>query len=463
MRLKIKRGWASAGIVGLCLMAGGLHAQAPTAAERRAAGVGAAVKPEAPAKDLTRKQQAARLEQWREMIRKQLYIPSPLPKLDAKVWSTFSPMPGVLADRVTYSTADGMIVPAVVYRPDPKTVKWKGRLPGIVVVNGHGADKFTWYAFYSGMLFARAGAVVVTYDPIGEGERNADKRSRTGAHDRWVDPPAGLPRTDWGQRLAGLMQVDVMQAVSYLDSLPEVDPSRIATLGFSMGSFITGITGAIDTRIHAVLLSGGGDFDGPGGYFDMNPLPCQSPPYRSLAVLGDRGAILYALNAARGPMYVMNGAADKVMDIPHHNAAWFAALRERAIAIRGTDRNMFTTIFYPGIDHRPSWVDRDGVEWLNRQLHFAIWNAKTIASEPTTHISTWARANDADISKNYMREDREGGLEALGTGFPAIRREDLMVLPEADWLAMKDRLTYAAWAAKTMAAEDAEAKALAAK
>ncbi len=464
MRLRARWSWIGAGlVVFVCFGARTLHAQQPTAAQRRTAGVGATVKPEVPAKDLTAKQQAARLAKWRETIRKQLYIPSPLPKLDAKTWSTFSPMPGVLADRVTYNTADGMVVPAIVYRPDPKTVKWKGKLPGIVVVNGHGGDKFTWYAFYSGMLFAKAGAVVVTYDPIGEGERNIDKKSRAGAHDKWVDPPAGLPRTDWGQRLAGLMQVDVMQAVSYLISRPEVDPSRIATVGFSMGSFITGINGAIDTRIHAVLLSGGGDFDGPGGYFDSNPLPCQSPPYRSLEVLGDRGAVLYALNAARGPMYVMNGAADRVMDIPHHDAAWFAALRERAIAIRGTEKNMFTTIFYPGIDHRPSWVDRDGVEWLNKQIHFAIWDEKTIVNEPTTHVSTWARATDADISRNYMREDRGGGLDALGTGFPAIRREDLMVLPDADWLAMKDKLTYASWAAKMKAAEDEAARAVAAK
>ena len=456
-------GWSCAGILLVVWlgMGGGMsRAQAPTAAERARAGVGAAVKPEIPAKDLAAKQRAARLVQWREMIRKQLYIPSPLPKLEAKRWSTFSPMPGVLADRVTYATADGMVVPAIVYRPDPKVVKWKGKLPGIVVVNGHGGDKFSWYSFYSGMLFAKAGAVVVTYDPIGEGERNVDMKSRTGAHDKWVDPPAGLPRTDWGQRLAGLMQVDVMQAVSYLDAQPEVDSSRIATVGFSMGSFITGITGAIDTRIHAVLLSGGGDYDGPGGYFDSNPLPCQSPPYRSLQVLGDRGAVLYALNAARGPMYVMNGAADKVMNIPQHNAAWFAGVRERAIAVLGSDKNMFTTVFYPGIDHRSSWVNRDGMEWLNQQIHFAIWNAKDIATAPVTHVSTWARANDVDIAKAYMREDRQGGLDALGTGFPAIRREELMVLPDKDWQAMKDRLTYQSWAAKTMAAEARAAKAI---
>lgn len=451
------RSWVNVGLMTGCLWVGGgmVWAQAPSAMERAKAGVGAAVKAEIPAKDLTAKQRAARLEGWRQMIRKQLYIPSPLPKLEAKTWSTFSPMAGVLADRVTYATADGMVVPAIVYRPDPKVVKWKGRLPGIVVVNGHGGDKFSWYAFYSGMLFARAGAMVVTYDPIGEGERNSEKKSRAGSHDKWVDPPAGLPRTDWGQRLAGLMQVDVMQAVSYLAGQPEVDASRIATVGYSMGSFITGITGAFDTRIHAVLLSGGGDYDGPGGYFDSNPLPCQSPPYRSLQVLGDRGAVLYALNAARGPMYVMNGASDKVMDIPHHDAAWFAGVRERAIAVLGTDRNMFTTVFYPGIDHRTSWVDRDGVEWLNRQIHFANWTEKEIVTAPVTHVSAWARASDVDIAKSFMREDREGGLDALGTGFPGIKREDLMVLPDKDWLAMKDRLTYEAWAAKAMTAEAA--------
>src|ERR1700721_4508660 len=42
----------------------------------------------------------------RAEIRHQLYIPDKPPALDAKVWSTFSPTPGVLADRVTYATAD---------------------------------------------------------------------------------------------------------------------------------------------------------------------------------------------------------------------------------------------------------------------------------------------------------------------------------------------------------------------
>jgi dienelactone hydrolase len=75
------------------------------------------------------------------------------------------------------------------------------------------------------------------------------------------------------------MQVDVMQAVSYLAERPEVDASRIATVGYSMGAFITGITGAMDTRIHAVLLSGGGDYDGPGD--TSIPIPCPASRLRT--------------------------------------------------------------------------------------------------------------------------------------------------------------------------------------
>ncbi len=114
---------------------------------------------------------------------------------------------------------------------------------------------------------------------------------------------------------------------------------------------------------------------------------------------------------------------------------------------------MFTTVFYPGISHRTSWVDRDGVAWLERQIHFAVWTAGDIAAAPVTHVSAWAKANDVDIAKNYMREDREGGLDALGAGLPGIRREDLMVLPDKEWEGMKNRLTYEAWAAKTLAVE----------
>jgi hypothetical protein len=187
------------------------------------------------------------------------------------------------------------------------------------------------------------------------------------------------------------------------------------------------------------------------------------PPYKALLTLGDRGSVIYALNAERGPMLVMNGSDDTVMDIAHHPPEWFSDMRSRTLALVGPDspaaKNLFTTVVYPGISHRPSWVDRQGVAWLNQQLHFAFWDARTIASEPTTHVGDWIKRNDVYLAPNFTREDRESGLNALGVGFPGISREDLMVLPQADWLREQDRLTYEAWAEKMKAVEAEAARA----
>jgi hypothetical protein len=66
------------------------------------------------------------------------------------------------------------------------------------------------------------------------------------------------------------------------------------------------------------------------------------------------------------------------------------------------------------------------------------------------------RGIDVDITANYIREDREEGLDALCTGLPGIRPQDLIVMPASDWESLKDRLTYEAWAAKTLAKEQAK-------
>src|SRR5215472_6946079 len=215
----------------------------------------------------------SQLDSWREQIRSTLFISNPPPVLSPQSYGTFSPAPGVIAERVTYGTEYGMRIPAVLYLPEHPI----GKIPGLVVVNGHGGDKYSWNSFYTGILYARAGGAVLTYDLIGEGERSAQRKSGTGEHDRVVDAPS------YPQHLSGLMITDVMQSVSYLSQRPEIDTKRIGILGYSMGSFVSALTGAVDTRIHIVVLSGGGDLDGPDGYWDKSTKTmCQSIPWKSL-------------------------------------------------------------------------------------------------------------------------------------------------------------------------------------
>ena len=52
-----------------------------------------------------------------------------------------------------------------------------------------------------------------------------------------------------GQVLWGMMVYDSLRALDYLVTRPEVDPSRVATLGLSMGSTMAWWTAALDERI----------------------------------------------------------------------------------------------------------------------------------------------------------------------------------------------------------------------
>jgi dienelactone hydrolase len=321
----------------------------------------------------------------------------------------------------------------------------RGKIPALIVVNGHGGDKYTWYAFYTGILYARAGAAVLTFDPIGEGERNQKRQSGTRAHDRKVDPP------EIAQRLGGLLMTDVMQAVSYLSRRDEIDPARIGAMGYSLGSFVLALTGAVETRLRACVLCGGGNLDGPEGYWDRSKPMCQGIPYRSLALLGDRPARLYALHAARGPTLIYNGLADTVVAIPPNAEEFFNDLRARVVDLRGSSAGVFETGFVPGASHRPYWLTRPVAAWLERQLDFPEWTEATIAALPETTIGPWAEAHGVPLDRLYATEDREGGTPALGSDVPGLGRTELSVFTPEQWEERKDRLIYESWLAEAQA------------
>jgi dienelactone hydrolase len=396
---------------------------------------------------------SAQIEQWRQQMRRALFIPDPLPAVVPESYGSFSPIPAVVAERVSYRTEFGLRIPAIVYRPAKAP---KGKMPAIVIVNGHGGDKSSWYAYYTGVLYAQAGAVVLTYDPIGEGERNDDHKVNAGEHDRLILDPSSMP-----PRMGGLMVTDVMQAVSYLGQRADVDPRRIAVMGFSMGSFISSLAGAADPRIHALLLVGGGDLDGPGGYWDSShAVMCQSGPYKALAFMGDRPAVLFTLNARRGSTFIINGTNDTVVDIPHHEQDFFDALRQRVIAKNGSDRGVFTTFFDPGASHRPSWMTRSAAEWLDRQLDFPNWPQSSIATLPVTSIRDWGTAVGYTFNKSSEREDRDAGIRAIAANVPLLTSTQTDILSRSAWDLLKGDLIYSSWVERaTQAARSAPANA----
>jgi dienelactone hydrolase len=382
-------------------------------------------------------------EHWRQQIRGALFIADPLPDLAPRSYGSFSPARGVVAKRVTYETSYGMRVPAIVYRP----LNRGARLPGLVIVNGHSGDKTSWYAFYAGILYARAGAVVVTYDPIGEDERNSDRKSETNVHDTF-EPGLEMPA-----RMGGQFVTDILQAVSYLAGRADVDPKRIAVAAYSMGSFHAAIAGAIDTRIRALVLSGGGNLEGPGDYWARSTkVMCQSGPSKALDFLPERGAILYALNQRRGSTLIINGTEDPVIVSVHTEEPFFAKLRERTAAITGSSEGLFETEWIAGAGHRPNFVTRQAALWLQHQLHFPNWTDAEIESMGEVHVSQWSARTGAHVGAKFQTELSEYGVRALGTDIPNVPREELQAVPSDEWLDHKDGYTWESWVIRARAA-----------
>jgi hypothetical protein len=254
------------------------------------------------------------------------------------------------------------------------------------------------------------------------------------------------------RRMGGLMVTDVMQAVSYLAQRPDTDPKRLTAVGYSMGSFVLGIACAVETRLNACVLAGGGNLDGPGGYWDSSSKKmCQAVPNQSLMFLGDRGASLYDLHAARGATLVINGTADDVVSFPKVGASFFEDLRKRTIALHGSDSNVFDVQWIEGAGHRPHWLTRQAALWLHERLRFPNWTATGIAAMPETHILEWAEKNHVAMNRLYATELREGGTRALGAGLPAVPHDDMNALPLETWQREKEKYVYESWLKEALA------------
>jgi hypothetical protein len=200
-------------------------------------------------------------------------------------------------------------------------------------------------------------------------------------------------------------------------------------------------------------LAGGGDLDGPGGYWDSSSKMCQGIPYQSLSFLGNRGPVLYALQARHAFTYVFNGSTDQVVDIPNHGPDFFATLRRDTIAEHGSSKNVFEFGFVANGGHRPYFVTKPVALWLEEKFKFPNWTRKEVEGMPETHVAEWAVAKGLKEKTSENYEHGEGGTMALGTDIPAVSREELHALPEALWESQKDKYVYESWLARSKAAE----------
>ena len=167
---------------------------------------------------------------------------SRIPRADHIVWHPRSAISGdgYTVEVGLYEAVPGLVVPAHVYRPDGD-----GPFPGVAHAPGHWMENARLEPDVQrfNIRLARAGLVVLCFDPIGQGER------RHGWHEHGQLAPLLA-----GFTTLGVMVVETMAALDILATRPDVDSDRLGVTGASGGGFVSTFVAALDDRVAAAAI-----------------------------------------------------------------------------------------------------------------------------------------------------------------------------------------------------------------
>lgn len=159
---------------------------------------------------------------------------------------------GYRMEKVIYESRPDFYVTACLFIPDGLT----GKAPSILNPIGHSDDAFRGPLYQTVILnLVKKGFVVLTYDPIGQGERL-----------QYFDPEKGRSNIGWstcehsyigsqcfvsGSSFARYRIWDGIRGIDYLLTRDEVDSGRIGANGISGGGTLTTYISAFDERVYA--------------------------------------------------------------------------------------------------------------------------------------------------------------------------------------------------------------------
>jgi pimeloyl-ACP methyl ester carboxylesterase len=163
-------------------------------------------------------------------------------------------MDGFRIEKLIFESLPGVYVSALLYLPDDGNKKH----PAILVPAGHSSSGKAYYQAICQRLVQR-GYVVISWDPIGQGERSQfwDAKKSKSRYNLICAEHAVLGNLAYlaGTNLARWEIWDGMRALDYLLTRPEVDPERISITGTSGGGFQAAHIAALDPRIKVAAPS----------------------------------------------------------------------------------------------------------------------------------------------------------------------------------------------------------------
>lgn len=232
---------------------------------------------------------------------------------------------------ISYASPKGGRVPGyLIVPPGP------GRHPAVIYMHGSGGTRLDFVV--PGTWMAARGAVALTI-------ASPAARSREAA----VAATRSLERQ---RDLTVQNVVDLRRAVDLLRSLPEVDPNRIAYVGYSAGARTGAILAGVEHRIKAYdLLSGGAS--PPAEYARAAPQRLRA---RITRVLGSVDPLRYVRRAGPSTLFFQDGRRDRV--VPQKALVALARAGSRPKQVRWYDTGH-------GLDAQ---AYRDQLRWLSRRL-----------------------------------------------------------------------------------------------
>ena len=155
---------------------------------------------------------------------------------------------GYRVEKIIFESQPKHYVTGALFVPDAD--RFKPLYPGVIEPVGHSFTAKAREIYQSvGALLALNGIVALVFDPIDQGERGQmlsqwPSLSGTKAHTN-----LGVGSMLLGRNTARFEIWDGMRAIDYLQSRPEVDPSRIGCAGLSGGGTQTSYLMALDERV----------------------------------------------------------------------------------------------------------------------------------------------------------------------------------------------------------------------
>lgn len=178
-------------------------------------------------------------------------LPSSDTPLNAKITGIIEE-PGLTIEKIIFNSRPNVYVTANLYKP----TKLKGKTGAVLFLCGHNING-KGYGVYQSVCrtIAKAGLIVMSIDPVGQGERVGSYERVPGIRGiRWGVKEhnlEGIRSTLMGDSIARYFVHDAIRAIDYLQTRPDVNKDKIGVTGNSGGGTQTALVMICDKRIAA--------------------------------------------------------------------------------------------------------------------------------------------------------------------------------------------------------------------